>query len=308
MFSLKGQKALVVGVANDQSIAWGCAKAFREQGADVAVTYLNARAEAHVRPLAESIGSEIILPLDVSIPGQLEAVFAEITARWGRLDTLLHSIAFCPKEDLHGRVVDCSAEGFAKAMDVSVHSFLRMIRLAEPLMGAGGTCMTVSFYGAEKVVEHYNIMGPVKSALESVVRYAAAELGEKRISVHALSPGPLKTRAASGIADFDELLNEAAERAPTHLLASIEDVGAFAAFLASREAANVTGGVHQIDGGYSIIGLKTPALTLRSASLRRKSALPFPTRAPPATAGHQRSGRRQPAIAGRRNAPAHRPA
>ncbi|MFG1191961.1 enoyl-ACP reductase FabI [Xanthobacter flavus] len=254
MFSLKGQKALVVGVANDQSIAWGCAKAFREQGADVAVTYLNARAEAHVRPLAESLGSEIILPLDVSIPGQLEAVFAEITARWGRLDTLLHSIAFCPKEDLHGRVVDCSAEGFAKAMDVSVHSFLRMIRLAEPLMGAGGTCMTVSFYGAEKVVEHYNIMGPVKSALESVVRYAAAELGEKRISVHALSPGPLKTRAASGIADFDELLNEAAERAPTHLLASIEDVGAFAAFLASREAANVTGGVHQIDGGYSIIG------------------------------------------------------
>ncbi|MFG1211762.1 enoyl-ACP reductase FabI [Xanthobacter flavus] len=254
MFSLKGQKTLVVGVANDQSIAWGCAKAFREQGADVAVTYLNARAEAHVRPLAESIGSEIILPLDVSIPGQLEAVFAEITARWGRLDTLLHSIAFCPKEDLHGRVVDCSAEGFAKAMDVSVHSFLRMIRLAEPLMGAGGTCMTVSFYGAEKVVEHYNIMGPVKSALESVVRYAAAELGEKRISVHALSPGPLKTRAASGIADFDELLNEAAERAPTHLLASIEDVGAFAAFLASREAANVTGGVHQIDGGYSIIG------------------------------------------------------
>lgn len=254
MFSLKGQKALVVGVANDQSIAWGCAKAFREQGADVAVTYLNARAEAHVRPLAESLGSEIILPLDVSIPGQLEAVFAEITARWGRLDTLLHSIAFCPKEDLHGRVVDCSAEGFAKAMDVSVHSFLRMIRLAEPLMGAGGTCMTVSFYGAEKVVEHYNIMGPVKSALESVVRYAAAELGEKRISVHALSPGPLKTRAASGIADFDELLNEAAARAPTHLLASIEDVGAFAAFLASREAANVTGGVHQIDGGYSIIG------------------------------------------------------
>lgn len=254
MFSLKGQKALVVGVANDQSIAWGCAKAFREQGADVAVTYLNARAEPHVRPLAESLGAELILPLDVSVPGQLEAVFAEIAARWGRLDTLLHSIAFCPKEDLHGRVIDCSAAGFAKAMDVSVHSFLRMIRLAEPLMGAGGTCMTVSFYGAEKVVEHYNIMGPVKSALESVVRYAAAELGEKRISVHALSPGPLKTRAASGIADFDELLNEAAERAPTHLLASIEDVGAFAAFLASREAANVTGGVHQIDGGYSIVG------------------------------------------------------
>ncbi|MDI4656030.1 enoyl-ACP reductase FabI [Xanthobacter autotrophicus] len=254
MFKLHDHKALVVGVANDQSIAWGCAKAFHDQGAKLAITYLNERAEPHVRPLAESIGAELILPLDVSIPGQLELVFEEITARWGRLDTLLHSIAFCPKDDLHGRVVDCSAEGFATAMDVSVHSFLRMIRLAEPLMREGGTCMTVSFYGAEKVVEHYNVMGPVKSALESVVRYAAAELGEKRISVHALSPGPLKTRAASGIGHFDDLLAAAAERAPTHLLASIEDVGAFAAFLASREAANVTGGVHQIDGGYSIIG------------------------------------------------------
>lgn len=254
MFSLQGQKALVVGVANDQSIAWGCAKAFRDQGADLAITYLNERAEPYVRPLAEEVGASIIMPLDVSVPGQLEAVFAEITDKWGRLDTVLHSIAFCPKDDLHGRVVDCSADGFARAMDVSVHSFLRMIHLAEPLMGEGGTCMTVSFYGSEKVVEHYNVMGPVKSALESVVRYAAAEMGEKHISVHALSPGPLKTRAASGIGHFDELLNAAAERAPTHLLASIEDVGAYAAFLASREASNVTGGVHLIDGGYSIIG------------------------------------------------------
>lgn len=253
MFSLQGHKALVVGVANDQSIAWGCAKALRAQGADVAITYLNARAETFVRPLAEDLGASLILPLDVGVPGQLELVFEEIGEKWGRLDTLLHSIAFCPREDLHGRVIDCSAEGFAKAMDISVHSFLRMIRLAEPLMPQGGTCMTVSFYGAEKVVENYNIMGPVKSALESVVRYAAAELGEKRISVHALSPGPLMTRAASGIDHFDELLNAAAQRAPTHLLASIEDVGAYAAFLASREAANVTGGVHQIDGGYNII-------------------------------------------------------
>lgn len=253
MFSLQGHKALVVGVANDQSIAWGCARALRAQGAELAITYLNEKAERHVRPLAEELGASLILPLDVSVPGELDRVFDEIAARWGRLDTLLHSIAFCPKEDLHGRVVDCSAEGFALAMDVSVHSFLRMIRRAEPLMGEGGTCMTVSFYGAEKVVENYNIMGPVKSALESVVRYAAAELGEKRISVHALSPGPLKTRAASGIGHFDDLLNAAAERAPTHLLASIEDVGAYAAFLASREAANVTGGVHQIDGGYNII-------------------------------------------------------
>jgi enoyl-[acyl-carrier protein] reductase I len=254
MFSLAGQKALVVGVANDQSIAWGCAKAFREQGADLAITYLNAKAEPHVRPLAESIGAELILPLDVTDDAQLDVVYAAIAERWGRLDTVLHSIAFCPREDLHGRVVDSSRQGFAMAMDVSVHSFLRMVRRAEPLMTRGGTCMTVSFYGSEKVVENYNIMGPVKAALEASVRYAAAELGEKRISIHALSPGPLKTRAASGIAEFDELLELAAERAPTHLLATIEDVGAYAAFLASREAANVTGGVHLIDGGYSIIG------------------------------------------------------
>ncbi|MGF1658619.1 MAG: enoyl-ACP reductase FabI [Rubrimonas sp.] len=254
MFSLEGSKALVVGIANDQSIAWGCAKALRDQGADLAVTYLNARAEPHVRPLAERLEAEIVMPLDVADDAQMDALFAEIAARWGRLDTLLHSIAFCPKEDLHGRVVDASAAGFSVAMDVSVHSFLRMIRRAEPLMPDGGTCMTVSFYGSEKVVENYNIMGPVKAALESVVRYTAAELGPKGISVHALSPGPLKTRAASGIAEFDEMLNRAAERAPTHQLATIEDVGAYAAFLASREAANVTGGVHPIDGGYSIVG------------------------------------------------------
>lgn len=252
MFSLENQKALVVGVANEHSIAWGCARALREQGAEVALTYLNEKAEPHVRPLAEELGADILLPLDVSVPGQLEAVFAELTARWGRLDTLLHSIAFAPRADLHGRVVDCSPEGFALAMDVSVHSFLRMIRLAEPLMVAGGTCLAVSFFGSSRVVKHYNMMGPVKAALESAVRYAAAELGEKGISVHALSPGPLRTRAASGIDHFDELLNAAADRAPMHLLASIEDVGAMAAFLASREARNMTGGIHDIDGGFSI--------------------------------------------------------
>ncbi|MCF1710797.1 enoyl-ACP reductase FabI [Tabrizicola sp. J26] len=253
MFSLAGTKVLVVGVANDSSIAYGCAKAFRAQGADLAITYLNEKAEPHVRPLAEELGAEIVLPLDVMKPGQLEAVFAEIAERWGRIDTLLHSIAFAPRDDLHGRVVDCSAEGFALAMDVSVHSFLRMIRLAEPMMPDGGTCMAVSFFGSSRVVKNYNMMGPVKAALESAVRYAAAELGPKGISVHALSPGPLKTRAASGIGHFDQLLDAAAEKAPMHTLVSIEDVGAVAAFLASREARNLTGGVHDIDSGYSII-------------------------------------------------------
>ncbi|MBO6507987.1 MAG: enoyl-ACP reductase FabI, partial [Roseibium sp.] len=244
MFDLTGQKALVVGVANDQSIAYGCAKALRAQGADLAVTYLNDRAEPFVRPLAEELGATIIAPLDVCNAEQIDTLFSEITERWGKLDTLLHSIAFSRKDDLHGRVIDCSADGFGLAMDISVHSFLRLIKKAEPLMPEGGTCMTVSFMGAERVVENYGVMGPVKAALEAATRYAAAELGPKGISVHALSPGPLKTRAASGIAEFDELLNDAALRAPTQQLATIEDVGAYAAFLASREAFNVTGSVH----------------------------------------------------------------
>jgi enoyl-[acyl-carrier protein] reductase I len=252
LFSLEGQKALVVGVANEHSIAWGCAKALKSQGAELAITWLNERAEPFVRPLAEQVGASITGPLDVSRPGETEAIFSAIESRWGRLDTLIHSIAFAPKADLHGRVVDCSAEGFALAMDISVHSFLRMIRLAEPLMAEGGTCLSVSFFGSSRVVRHYNIMGPVKAALESAVRYAAAELGEKRICVHALSPGPLATRAASGIEHFDELLAEAAERAPLHQLATIEDVGAMAAFLASPAARNLTGGVHDIDAGFSI--------------------------------------------------------
>lgn len=254
MFSLEGKKALVVGIANDQSIAYGCAKALRAQGAELAITYLNEKAEKYVRPLAEELGAQIVLPLDVSEDGQFSALFDQIRQHWGQIDVCLHSIAFCPREDLHGPVSQSSRAGFSMAMDVSVHSFIRMVRNAVPLMPSGGTCMTVSFYGAEKVVEHYNIMGPVKAALESVTKYMAAELGEKGISVHALSPGPLKTRAASGIAEFDELMNRAAERAPTHQLATIEQVGAYAAFLASREAANVTGGVHYIDGGYHIVG------------------------------------------------------
>ena len=252
MFSLAGQKALVVGVANRQSIAWGCAQALKAQGADIAMTWLNDKAEPFVRPLAEELGAEITGALDVSKPGELDVIFEQIAERWGRLDVVLHSIAFAPKSDLHGRVIDCSPEGFALAMDVSVHSFLRMIRLAEPLMKDGGTCLSVSFLGSTRVVRNYNMMGPVKAALESAVRYAAAELGEKRVRVHALSPGPLATRAASGIDHFDEMLAQASARAPSHQLATIEDVGAMAAFLASSEARNLTGGIHDIDGGYSI--------------------------------------------------------
>jgi len=253
MGTLEGKTALVVGIANDQSIAWGCARAFAAEGADLAITWLNEKAERHVRPLADAAGAAIAMPLDVREPGQLDAAFDAVAERWGRLDILLHSIAFAPKADLHGRVVDCSAEGFALAMDVSVHSFLRMIRRAEPLMANGGSCLTVSFQGATRVVEHYNLMGPVKAALESAVRYAAAELGPKGIRVNALSPGPMMTCAASGIDAFDELLDAAAAKAPTHQLATLDDVGAYSAFLAGEGARNVTGVVHPIDGGYGVV-------------------------------------------------------
>ncbi|MEM9168934.1 MAG: enoyl-ACP reductase FabI [Pseudomonadota bacterium] len=252
-FSLHGKKALVVGVANEHSIAWGCAKAFRQAGADLAISYLNAKAERHVRPLAQSVNADVVGPLDVTADGEDEAFIDEIKQVWGRIDILLHSIAFCSKDDLHGRVIDCSRAGFSQAMDVSVHSFLRLLRLAEPLMPEGSTALTVTFYGSERVVADYNVMGPVKACLESVTRYAAAELGGKGISVHALSPGPLATRAASGIAHFDEMLACAADKAPTRSLATIEDVGAYAAFLSSDAARNVTGCVHPIDGGYAIM-------------------------------------------------------
>jgi enoyl-[acyl-carrier protein] reductase I len=251
---LQGKKGLIVGIANQESIAYGCARAFRAAGAELAVTYVNAKADPYVRPLAESLDAKLILPCDVREPGQLEAVFERVRAEWGRLDFLLHSIAFAPKEDLHGRITDCSQAGFAMAMDVSCHSFIRMAHLAEPLMTNGGCLLTVTFYGAEKVVEDYNLMGPVKAALEASVRYMAAELGGKRIRVHALSPGPLKTRAASGIARFDELLDRSRARTPEHRLVSIEDVGNVAAFLVSDGAAALTGNIEYVDAGYHIAG------------------------------------------------------
>ena len=254
IFSLAGRKGLVVGIANDQSIAYGCARAFRAEGAELAVTYLNDKAEKHVRPLAEGLDATIFEPCDVREPGQLEALFEVIKQRWGRLDFLLHSIAFAARDDLHGRLTDCSREGFLMAMDVSCHSFIRMAQLAEPLMTNGGTLLTVTFYGAEKVVEHYNVMGPVKAALESATRYLAAEVGPKGIRVHAVSPGPLKTRAASGIDRFDDLMDQAAARAPQHHLVTIDDVGATAAFLVSDAAKSITGNTMYVDAGYHVVG------------------------------------------------------
>lgn len=250
---LKGKKALVTGIANDKSIAWGCAKAFNAFGADVAITYLNDKTRAYVEPLACELGTSVLMPLDLSQEGQLEAVFGNIEKKWGRLDILLHSIAFAPKEDLQGRVVDCSKSGFLLAMELSCWSFIRMTKLAEPLMKNGGVAFTMTYYGSQMVVEHYNMMGPVKAALEAATRYMAAELGPKKIRVHAISPGPLKTRAASGISDFDELLSKAESKAPTRSLVSIDDVGVTVAFLATDAAKLITGDTLYIDGGYHIV-------------------------------------------------------
>ncbi len=251
--TLKGKRGLVTGIANDQSIAWGCAKAFRALGAELAVTYLNDKAKPYVEPLAAQLDAPLLLPLDLRVDGQLEAVFDAMRERWGRIDFLLHSLAFAPAADLHGRVVDCSKAGFLQAMEISCWSFIRMAHLAEPMMPDGGTLFTMTYYGSQLVVENYNLMGPVKAALEASTRYLAAELGPRGIRVHAISPGPLRTRAASGIAEFDSLIEKAQAKAPARSLVSIEDVGAATAFLALDAARLMTGETLYVDGGYHII-------------------------------------------------------
>ncbi|HVE21733.1 MAG TPA: enoyl-ACP reductase FabI [Acidocella sp.] len=251
---LAGKKGLITGIANDQSIAYGCAKAFRRLGAEIAVTYLNDKARPHVEPLAQALDAALVLPLDVEVEGALESVFTAIAGKWGRLDFLLHSIAFAPKEDLHSPLLACSRKGFAQAMDISCHSFIRMAYLAKPLMTQGGALFTMSFYGAHRVVEHYNLMGPVKAALEASAKYLAAELAPSRIRVYVISPGPLRTRAASGITAFDDMLADAATRAPAGELVTIDDVGIATAALAGDGAKLITGQIIYVDGGLHIVG------------------------------------------------------
>jgi len=250
---LSARKALVAGIANQHSIAYGCAAAFRELGADLAITYLNEKAKPYVAPLAQRLEAQILAPLDVSKAGELEALFEQIARQWGRLDIVVHSIAWAPKGDLQGGLLDCTAEGFARAMDISCHSFIRMAKLAAPLMTEGGTLFAMSYHGAQKVVANYNVMGPIKAALEAACRYLAYELGPRGIRVHPVSPGPLKTRAASGLKDFDLLLNEAVARAPVGELVDIMDVGFACAYLATPYARRVTGGTVYVDGGVNIM-------------------------------------------------------
>ena len=252
---LTGRKGLIVGIANEHSLAWQAARHFHAAGAELAVTYLNDKAKPFVEPLARELDAPLFLPCDVAVPGQLEAVFDAVRERWGRLDLAFHSIAWARKEDLHGRLVDCSAEGFAQAMLVSCHSFLRLARLAELLMDEGGSLTTLSYYGAEKVVDHYNVMGPVKAALEASVRYLAHELGRKSIRVNAISAGAVRTRAASGIEHFEELLEETARKAPLRRTVDACEVGRAALLLASAHAAGITGEILHVDAGFHVEGM-----------------------------------------------------
>ncbi len=249
---LAGKNVLITGIADEQSIAWGCARAFHDMGARLAVTYRNDKDRVTVQPLADSLQA-LCLPLDVTVDGQMQHLFETLHREFGVLHSALHSIAFAPKADLHGPLSGCSRAGFLKAMDCSCYSFIEMARLAAPLMTEGGTLFTMSYHGAHRVVENYNVMGPVKAALEASVRYLAHELGRQGIRVHTISPGPIRTRAASGLADFDELIDAASRRAPAGAVAGIEDVGYATAMLAVDHARLITGSTIYVDGGAHIM-------------------------------------------------------
>lgn len=255
LLDMAGKKGLVVGVANEDSLAWAAARNLHGAGGDLALTYLNDRARPFVARLASSIRAPILVPCDVSQPGSLEAVFETIAQSWGRLDFVIHAIAWAPADDLHGRLTDCSPEGFAQAMQVSCHSFIRMAKLAEPLMADGGSLTTLSFLGAEKVVDHYNLMGPVKAALESSVRYLAHELGPRRIRVNAISAGAVRTRAASGLEHFDELIGETEAKSPLRRTVTADEVGRAALLLASDHTTAITGEILHVDAGFHVDGM-----------------------------------------------------
>ncbi|MCS3902717.1 enoyl-[acyl-carrier protein] reductase I [Methylohalomonas lacus] len=249
-FDLSNKKGLIVGIANEQSLAYGSAQAIREQGGRLAITYLNDKARPHVEPLANELGSELFLPCNVTRPDEVDAVFTQIREHWGGLDFLIHSIAYAPLADLQGRLIDSSRDGFLEAMDISCHSLMRLAKQAEPLMKDGGSILTMSYIGAERAVANYNLMGPVKAALESAVRYLAHELGPRDIRVNAISAGPVATRAASGLADFEKLIERANQHAPLNRPLSVADVGSLAAFLVADGAYSITGETLHVDGGY----------------------------------------------------------
>ena len=253
---MAGKRGLIMGVANSRSIAWGITKACHDAGAEVALTFQGEALEKRVRPLAEEIGSKIVLPCDVTDDASVDAVFAELKKQWGRLDFLVHAIAFSDKAQLDGRSVDTTADNFAKTLAISCFSFTALAQRAEKLMSDGGALLTLTYYGAEKVMPHYNVMGVAKAALEASVRYLAADLGRQNIRVNAISAGPIKTLAASGISDFRYILKWNEYNSALRRTVTIEEVGASALYLLSDLGRAVTGEVHHVDAGYHVQGMK----------------------------------------------------
>jgi enoyl-[acyl-carrier protein] reductase I len=251
----EGKRALVFGVANERSIAWGISQALHQHGARLGFTFVGEALERRVRPLAESVGSEIVVPCDVGEDAQIDAVFREVEQRWGGLDVLVHSIAYAPREDLEGRFSDTSRAGFVTAMEISAYSLVALTRAAAPLMPNGGSVITLTYFGSEKVVPNYNVMGVAKAALEASVRYLAADLGPQNIRVNAISAGPVKTLAASGVKGFRSMLGIVEERAPLRRNVSQAEIGGTALYLCSELGSGVTGEVVHVDGGYNILGM-----------------------------------------------------
>ena len=254
--NLEGKIGLITGIANEKSISTGVAEACIQAGAKLVITYQNEKTLTFIEPILHRLGIEDAFLLDVTQPETLDHVFSQIEARHGKLDFVIHSMAFAKRDDLHGRVVDTSADGFAMAMDISTHSFVRLAKKAEPLLekAGGGSLITMTYLGSTRVIPNYGMMGLCKAALEAATRYMATELGSKKIRVNAISPGPLMTRAASGIADFDSLMTTIVERSPMHSPVIPGDIGALTAFLVSDAGRLISGGVHFIDGGYNIMG------------------------------------------------------
>ena len=248
LFSLQGKRGLILGVANDHSIAWGCARVAKQMGAEIVATCLNDKARTYVEPLTKSLGIEL-LNCNVEDPQSLQSLVTQTVATLGGLDFVIHSIAWAPLEDLHGRVIDSSSSGFARAMEVSCHSFATLAKFCAPHMTAGGSLLTMTYLGADEAVPHYGLMGPVKAALESLVRYMAMELGPKNIRVHAVSPGPIPTRAASGIASFDELMQSAISKSPLGRLVTLDEVAQLSAFLCTDASSGMTGQTIYVDAG-----------------------------------------------------------
>jgi enoyl-[acyl-carrier protein] reductase I len=255
---MAGKRGLIMGVANDRSIAWGIAQAVAAQGGEIALTYQGEALEKRVRPLAESIGSSIVVPCDVADDASMDAAFAAVEKAWGKLDFIVHAIGYADKQFLRGRYLDTPRAAFLQAMDISCFSFVAVGQRAAALMSAGGSLLTLSYLGAERVTPHYNVMGVAKAALEASVRYMATDLGERGIRVNAISAGPIKTLAASGIGDFRYILKWNQYNAPLRRNVTIEDVGGAGLYLLSDLSNGVTGEVHHVDSGYHIVGMKNP--------------------------------------------------